>query len=174
MKSLSEDQKKLVDATYCRNIVATARATVSELVTSCEDNVKNIESTRRAVRDGLEKMAATFNAARDELYDALLPEDKTLPGREGFPTIELRAGVEGPIGEVPSLLIQGVWGCLHLRVTPLRNGTYRVKRGDTVETLDIDGVNEAFGKVIAEQHPVACRARGAVAEAAKKFPVALG
>lgn len=170
----SEDQRKLVDSTYCRNIVATARATVSELVASCEDSMKSIEATRRAVWEGLEKMAATFNAAHDELYDALLVGDKTLPGRASFPTMDLRANVEGQIGEVPSLRIQGVGGCLRMRVTPTTSGVYRVKRGDKVETLDIDGVNEAFGKILADAHPVVCRARSAVANTATKFPDAIG
>lgn len=170
MKMLSEDQRKLVDSTYCKIIVDSANSAMVTHEDTTQNLINQLESSRKDLREGLEKVAATFNAARDAIYNKLDVADKYLPGGNGFTTMELSACVEGPIGEPLRLYVKGVWGSVSLSVTPTGRGTYVVRHNEDTSTVDIEGVLEAMGKVLANDHPHVQRLYAKLIDARRKFP----
>ena len=170
MQMLSFDQKKLVDSTYCKIIVDSANSAMVTHEDTTQNLINQLESDRKFLREGLEKVAATFNAARDEIYNKLDVVDKSLPGSSGFTTMELSACVEGPIGEPVRLYVKGVRGSVSLTVTPTGSGTYVVRRDDENLTTNFEGVLDAMGKVLALAHPHVQRLYGKLNDARRKFP----
>lgn len=169
---LSSDQVKLVDETYKLIAINSAMAACTTLKGEAMLEISQLIAERRLMAEGLEKMAATFNAARDQIYLTLKDEDKYLPGDNRFPSMEIHASVRFEDGTPLELVLSGVWGGFHAAFVPVGDGTYRRRKCDVPDViLDVEGVFSAMGDELARVHPETLKAWRELSDARRLHPV---